>query len=190
MRNTIKQLKKGEALVKEIWDLCILPPNENPCDNLRYYYENLEAENTKINIEERRKRVQSSEQSMCIRYKMIIGSCYSMTLYNSCLDESKRVIITRWRLSSHKLKIETGRHTKPITERKDRLCTICNVIDDEEHAIYFCNAHRLIRDKYKNILNFEHNIQQLLNPKNINDATNLGMFLNEIEENMKELGIT
>ena len=92
----IKELKKGEALVKEIWDLCILPPNESPCHNLRYYYENLEAENTKTNIEERRTRVQSSEQSMCIRYKMIIGSCYSMTLYNSCLDESKRVIITRW----------------------------------------------------------------------------------------------
>lgn len=44
--------------------------------------------------------------------------------------------ITKFRLGSHKLKIETGRwYRQP---REERLCPICNVLGDEYHAIYNC----------------------------------------------------
>ena len=180
----IKNLKKGDALVKEIWDLCasLDPPS------LRSYYEHITNNNTEINTTERRTRVETSEQSMCVRYRTMIGTNFSETLYNSCLDDTKRTTITRWRLSSHKLKIETGRYTRPITERENRLCDVCRVIEDERHAIYDCSVHRIIREKYKNILKLEDaNLQRLLNPTSINEAINLGKFLNEIDENLKEL---
>ena len=113
---------------------------------------------------------------------------FSETLYNSCLDDTKRTTITRWRLSSHRLKVETGRYTRPITARENRLCDVCRVVEDEYHAIYDCSVHRLIREKYRNILNFEDvNLQSLLNPSSVIEANNLGKFLNEIDENVKEL---
>ena len=120
----------------------------------------------------------------------MIGFCHNTTLYNSCLEDSKRTTITRWRLSSHKLKIETGRYTKPKTEPEKRLCKICKIVEDEYHAIYICSAHRLIREKYKNTLDFEANIQHLLNPTTVDDARKLAMFLSEIETNMKDLEMT
>ena len=180
----IKNLKKGEALVKEIWDLCA--SLRSPC--LRSYYENINDKNVDTNIAERNTRVETSEQSMCIRYKTLVGMRYSETLYNSCLDDTKRTTITRWRLSSHRLKVETGRYTRPVTERENRLCDVCKVVEDENHAIYVCSVHRLIREKYKNILKLEDtNLQRLLNPTSTNEAYNLGKFLNEIDENVKDL---
>jgi hypothetical protein len=180
----IKKLKKGEALVKEIWDLCaaLEPPS------LRSYYEHITDKNAETNITDRKMRIERSEQSMCVRYRTMIGMSYSETLYNSCLDDTRRITITRWRLSSHRLKIETGRYTRPITERENRLCDVCNVIEDEYHAIFDCSVHRLIREKFKNSLKLDDkNLQKLLNPTSIVEANNLGKFLHEIDENLKEL---
>ena len=125
---------------------------------------------------------------MCTRYKLICGTGTSDILYKNCIDDNKRKTITRWRLSSHKLKIETGRYTRPYTERKDRLCHICDVIEDEVHAIYTCRAHNAIRETYKHIVNLnDQNIQQLLNPTNVTDAITVASFLEEIENNMGDL---
>ena len=170
--------------MKEIWDLCaaLEPPS------LRSYYEHIKDKNVESNIAERIRRVETSDQSMCVRYRTMVGMRYSETLYNSCLDDTKRTTITRWRLSSHRLKIETGRYTRPITERENRLCDVCRVVEDEYHAIYDCSVHRLIRDKYRDILHLEErNIQKLLNPTTTIEANSLGRFLNEIDENLKEL---
>jgi len=48
-----------------------------------------------------------------------------------------RKVLTRLRLSSHHLKIETGRWHKPCTPipRNERLCKICNVLEDDYHFI-------------------------------------------------------
>ena len=180
----IRNLKKDEALVKAVWDLV----QTQESTSLRSYYENIKDKNAESNVAERKAKVETSEQSMCIRYKSMIGINHSTILYNSCLDDKKRTTITRWRLSSHKLKIETGRYTRPVTEKQNRLCDVCMVMGDENHAIYVCSAHRLIREKYKNILNLEDtNIRRLLNPTSIEEANNLAKFLNEIDENIKEL---
>ena len=49
--------------------------------------------------------------------------------------------ITKFRLGSHLLKIETGRWNR--TPRESRLCDICGVVEDEVHVIYSCTkVHR------------------------------------------------
>ena len=46
-----------------------------------------------------------------------------------------RSILTRFRISAHKLEIEIGRYTTPKTPLENRLCKQCNSseIEDEEH---------------------------------------------------------
>ena len=55
-----------------------------------------------------------------------------------------RTAMTRLRLSSHNLNIETGRHTG--TDRADRLCTLCkNGIEDETHFLITCPMYEDLR---------------------------------------------
>ena len=49
--------------------------------------------------------------------------------------------IIKFRLGSHKLKIETGRWTN--TPRELRLCSTCNQLEDEFHIVFDCvEIHR------------------------------------------------
>ena len=53
-------------------------------------------------------------------------------------DYIARKNITRFRISAHHLRIETGRYTRPVTLLQDRVCRSCNVIEDECHIIMDC----------------------------------------------------
>ena len=55
-------------------------------------------------------------------------------------DYSLRKIMSRFRLSSHNLQIEIGRHLKPKQLLHERLCKQCNlnVIESEEHFLLYC----------------------------------------------------
>ena len=104
-------------------------------------------------------------------------------IYNQFLREDKRIVITRWRLSSYELKIETGRYTKPITDRKDRTCTVCPLcIEDEEHVIFVCPVYSNIRYKFRDILLRLATVVDILNPANIKDAEQIGDMLIQIED--------
>jgi hypothetical protein len=50
------------------------------------------------------------------------------------------IALARFRISSHSLRIETGRHTHPKTPEEDRLCTFCstNSIENEIHFLMEC----------------------------------------------------
>ena len=45
--------------------------------------------------------------------------------------------MTRFRLGSHHLPVETGRWNG--TDRHSRICTTCGEFGDENHAIYHCS---------------------------------------------------
>ena len=45
--------------------------------------------------------------------------------------------ITKFRLGSHNLAIETGRWCR--RKREDRLCNTCNLLGDENHAVFSCS---------------------------------------------------
>ena len=62
-----------------------------------------------------------------------------------------RKAIAQIRASSHTLAIEKGRHTRPKTLVQDRLCHICNVIEDETHFIMNCSINEKLRkDLFEN----------------------------------------
>ena len=58
------------------------------------------------------------------------------SLFLNRLDQVGKAI-TKFRVGSHLLKIETGRWNR--TKREQRLCASCNEVGDEFHAIYHCS---------------------------------------------------
>ena len=57
-----------------------------------------------------------------------------------------RIAISRLRLSSHHLAIETGRHAKPKIPIERRFCTFClDKIDDEIHFLIECKKYQILR---------------------------------------------
>ena len=70
--------------------------------------------------------------------------------------------ISRFRVSSHRLGVELGRHQKPRLPEERRLCIFCNSrkLDDEVHFLIHCefltNARKtFFSTVYKNIVDFE-----------------------------------
>ena len=63
--------------------------------------------------------------------------------YLDTLQFNYRRQFTKLRLSAHKLHVETGRHTRPITPVNDRKCNECATgeIEDEYHVIMKCNKY-------------------------------------------------
>jgi len=66
-----------------------------------------------------------------------------------------QIALTRLRVSNHRLRIETGRYTKPYTPRENRLCSCGTQVEDEFHFLFQCS---LLADIRK--LHFGHEIVQ------------------------------
>ena len=65
-----------------------------------------------------------------------IKSTFVYEPYLDILTKSLRIATSRIRLSSHIFMIERGRWAK--VERQERLCTVCNVVEDEYHCMIVC----------------------------------------------------
>ena len=74
----------------------------------------------------------------------------SPPLYNNRLyvPEHYRIAYTRFRLGSHRFKIETGRWSRIPRER--RLC-LCGEVQDELHILQHCELLHDIRQEYTEI---------------------------------------
>ena len=61
-----------------------------------------------------------------------------------------RVALAQYRLSSHNLGIETGRHTKPPKPQEQCLCLYYRngCVDDEIHFLTECDIHTEIRQRF------------------------------------------
>ena len=64
-----------------------------------------------------------------------------------------RVVLSKLRVSSHKLECEAGRWARPVRVVYDeRKCRVCNILEDEFHFIFECpvysNLRKLYIDKY------------------------------------------
>lgn len=101
------------------------------------------------------------------------------------LDDEKRGILTRWRLSCHKLRIETGRYKRPKIDRERRVCLHCGRLEDESHVVFDCPLFFQTRLKHHKILRTCNNIHLLLNPRcsEAEDVARLLLDTNEIIEN-------
>ena len=75
---------------------------------------------------------------------------------------SERRVLTKLRISNHKLMIELGRYNQ--ISRDNWLCQVCgsNQIEDEIHFLFHCSKYSIIRDNFYNkIQTFILNIRQL-----------------------------
>ena len=96
-----------------------------------------------------RDRVRASTKSKFITYRdinvdMSIHEIYHKHTVNEIfIPEYMRVSFTRMRLSSHRLRIETGRWGR--VPRHNRLCA-CGLVQDERHVIMACPYTQHLRD--------------------------------------------
>ena len=72
--------------------------------------------------------------------------------FNNILDivntPSHRTALCRLITSSHYLGIEKGRWTRPVIPTENRLCTVCNKLDDEYHFLLECSSYIELRTKF------------------------------------------
>ena len=75
---------------------------------------------------------------------------FGYEVYLDTLPSKLRNILTKLRLSSHKLRIELDRYNRNRTPRELRYCILCNVndVEDEYHFVLVCPAFTGLRKKY------------------------------------------
>ena len=171
-----KKLKKEEAVMRCILDLC------QELEIVQYY----EALQDGIEIQQLQKmklEIESSTGTQCIRYKEIYDMSSIDPIYYQFLREDKRILITKWRLSSHNLNIEKGRYTSPITPREERICKICTTcIENEHHVLFDCPLYNIVRIRFRDFFQMNNTVKKMLNPLDIQKARTLGEILIQIEE--------
>ena len=170
--NKIKDLNEDEAVVKSILELCKDTP-------VVHYYESLQESNQERNINQRESKIANAESSMLKYYMSMVNMAEKSNIYSNFVDDRFRVVITRWRLSNHKLRIETGRY-KDI-RREDRKCFQCNILEDETHAIFDCPAFWHIRRNYKHLIEKYPSVSTFLNP-DPSDIYDVARMLAEIDD--------
>ena len=176
-----KELKRSEATLSKVLDFC------SHLDGFRYY-EEIDKDILMNSKTEMKLRISQSESTYAIRYNELSNCTYNDVLYNQYLYEDKRIVISRWRLSSHNLRIETGRYTRPKTPRDERTCGLCEaVVEDEQHVIFICPLYQRTREKYQQLLEKYESVSKLLNPTSLCDAEEVGNLLMDIEKIRKTL---
>ncbi len=163
--NKFQSLTNEDAIARTVldfyWDKC-----SNSEDNLCNYYNSLNGKQNDTNLDMISQRINNSQSSMCVRYKLVIGMPERpLFLYISFTNEKDRQLITRWRMSSHPLFIETGRRKNPKIPRAERICMLCNVLEDENHAIFHCKAHDFIRVSFVEYLSENSSVMKFLDPQ-------------------------
>ena len=90
---------------------------------------------------------QTVQQSQKLSFYCTIKDDYSPSQYLVLTRKNpSRKALVRFRISSHQLRIETGRYEK--IARNDRICHFCtsNKIEDEIYFLLDCKAYSQIRD--------------------------------------------
>ncbi len=89
-----------------------------------------------------------SDSSRALFYRNIASFEYQQ--YLDCTSVRKfRVYITKLRVSSHRLEVESGRWHKPASiPYNERKCKICNVLEDEYHLMFICPIYKDLRQMY------------------------------------------
>ena len=92
---------------------------------------------------------QTLQHSQKLSFYYTFKKNYSLPAY---LDLARKIpskkSLVKLRISSHKLRIETGRYDK--LPRDQRLCSLCNCnkIEDETHFLLDCPSYSSIRDRF------------------------------------------
>ena len=174
----IVKFNENEALVKNVLNLC------SELDIIKHY-EQLTYKNRDNDLQMKKNDVMSSTESMKKRYLSLTDNRYCPSIYDTFMREDYRILITRWRLSCFDLKVETGRYRG--IPREERVCTICNVLEDEEHVIFNCRAYGSIREQFTDLLRENPTTRDILNPQRKEDAEKVGLMLKLIEDRRNDI---
>ena len=174
----LSELTEDQAIVKSIMNLCSHL-------GIIKHYEGLSNTNRDDDITIKKDEITTSTETMKHRYYSLTNNTYCSAIYDTFMNEKYRILITRWRLSCFDLKIETGRYDG--TPRDRRLCTICDVVEDEEHVLFVCRVYSSIRTQFHTLLQKHTTTRDLLNPTNKEAAEEVGLYLKLIEERREEI---
>jgi hypothetical protein len=110
-----------------------------------------------------------------------------MEYYLSHPERNVRLILTQFTLSEHKPLIEIGRYLK--IPRDQRLCAICNILEDEFHFSSECkrntNNRNILYQYFQNIysnfleLNHEKKLIKILKPSTTEQIRTVTSFINK-----------
>ena len=68
---------------------------------------------------------------------------------NDIKNVSDRILVSKFRLSNHRLMIEVGRHEKIPIPREQRFCPFCpGAVEDELHFTFSCPTYKHLRIAY------------------------------------------
>lgn len=120
------------------------------------------SEISKINMDNLKLKVSADNDvnSPSHTYRLINPSLSACNIYsNAYLPEHERILLSKYRLGSHYLPIETGRWTKPKTPQHLRLCNKCNSneIGNLSHVIFDCEYTLCVRSNCTHLENFFEN---------------------------------
>ena len=93
-------------------------------------------------------RARLEESSRANFYKVF--AIFQLQPYLDKLSVSKFIqALSRLRMSSHRLEVESGRWVKPVpVPFNERKCTVCHVLEDEYHFVLECSLYQDLRKKY------------------------------------------
>ena len=88
--------------------------------------------------------------------------------------------LARLRVSSHRLEIEAGRWARPYTPVNDRICNICNCLEDEYHFFLACQLYDSLRRKYIDLFYWNrtcmYKFVELINSSNFELLSDLAFY--------------
>jgi hypothetical protein len=108
---------------------------------------------------------------------------FQLQPYLTSVDVEKyRIAMSRFRMSSHRLRVETGRWHEPRSiPYNERLCPVCAKLEDEFHMLLECTLYSGLRKQYIKQYYWKHpNIPKfisLLCSENNTIVKNLAMFM-------------
>ena len=90
-----------------------------------------------------------NESSLLDTYKLFKAN-FEYETYLDILPLNLRSMLSKLRLSSHSLRIQTGRYSNVCLPRNERICLYCTTrdIEDEYHFVITCPVYTEIRKKY------------------------------------------
>ena len=104
---------------------------------------------------------------------------YKKIYTNIDIRERKRIVVTRFRLSAHRLKIGTGKWSRVPRDRRICQCSE-NQVQDEHHVVFNCKLSENLRRKYD--INY-HTLEQLFDKMS---AVSVGKYLTELNKLYEE----
>ena len=129
-------------------------------------------------VAEQRTRIITSDATRLSQYKTINPTLSVHTMYHSTsyIPEHQRIVVTRYRLSSHNLMVERGRWSR--IPRNQRVCPCDRTsIQDEQHVLCTCPKTDHLRQRHNMMYT---TVEELMK----HDTVTLAKFIYDVNQVM------